>query len=132
MKEKINLFIITLILILPITLYALFKAPSSSTTALASEKSRPTVTIFSSAMCMECKKLKKVIKIIEPKYEKQIIFKKIDANIMSDEISDKIKKYKVTLVPTTIFENQEKNILIKKEGAISKGEFERNLNELLK
>ena len=60
MKEKLNLLVIMLILILPITFYALFKIPSNSNIAQAATKNKPTVTIFSSAMCMECKKLKKV------------------------------------------------------------------------
>lgn len=132
MKEKINLFIITLILILPITFYTLFKMPSKSNIAQALDANKPTVTVFSSTMCMECKKLKKVMDKVQPEYDNKITFHKVDANTLNSEVEEKIKKYNVTVVPTTVFEDEKNNKIFKKEGAMTQRELEKNLNELLK
>ena len=60
MKEKLSLLVIALILILPVTFYAIFKAPENNG-ALEAAVGKPIVLEFSSPMCSECQKLKKVL-----------------------------------------------------------------------
>ena len=76
MKQKISLYVIALIMILPIALYAVFKTPQDSIAIAATGK--PTVVEFSSPLCSECQKLKKVLDIVEPKYSNKISFQKIN------------------------------------------------------
>ena len=131
MKQKISLVVITLILILPITFYALFKAPSMSGALVAAE-GKPIVLEFSSPMCSECIKLDKVLQTVEPKYENKISFQKINAALMDDAAKEKVQKYDVKVVPTTIFIDEKGQTIAKKEGYMTKNVMVSHLEELLK
>ncbi len=131
MKQKLSLVAITLILVLPIVFYALFKAPENSG-ALEAAAGKPIVLEFSSPMCSECLKLKKVLDVVEPQYKRKITFQKINAAMMDRETVEKVRKYNVKVVPTTIFIDKEGNTVAKKEGAMTKEVFVSQLEELLK
>ncbi len=131
MKQKISLIIIALILILPVTFYAIFKAPSSNG-ALSAANGKPIVLEFSTPLCSECLKLKKVLDKIEPQYNNKISFQKINAGTMNDETFEKVQKYKVKVVPTTIFIDKNGEIAARKEGSMSEDIFAAYLDELLK
>ena len=96
MKQKISLFVITLIMILPLALYAIFKAPQDSAAIAATDK--PTVVEFSSPMCSECMKLKKVLDVVEPKYSGKIVFQKINAAKLDRKTMKEIQKYEVKVL----------------------------------
>ena len=130
MKQKISLIVATLIMILPLAVYAVFKAPKDSA-ALASVKDMPVVMEFSSPMCSECMKLKKILEIVEPNYENKIFFKKINAVKMDKETQKLVKKYNVVVVPTTVFIEKNGNVLARTEGAIHQKTFEYYLDKLL-
>ena len=131
MKQKLSLVVIALILVLPIVFYAIFKAPSNNG-ALEAAAGKPIVLEFSSPMCSECQKLKKVMEIVEPQYKRKITFHKINAAMMDAVTVEKIKKYNVKVVPTTIFIDKEGNTIAKQEGAITKEVLVSQLEELLK
>ena len=131
MKQKMSLLSIVIILVLPIALYAFFKAPGANL-ALEAATGKPLVLEFSSPMCSECLKLKKVLDVVEPKYEERISFQKINATLPNPDVTEKIQKYSVTLVPTTVFIDTEGKIIAKKEGYMNEKTLVSHLEELVK
>lgn len=126
---KKNIIIISLIFAIPIMLYMALIA-SNSTTAKTTESGKPQVVKFTSAMCLDCQTMNKVFKEIFPKYNNEIILTEIqvqDRNSFSDE---QIKKYNVTLVPTIILLNSNGQQVRRIEGAISKEQMDKYLQEL--
>ena len=126
---KKNIIIISLIFAIPIMLYMALTA-SKSTTAKTTESGKPQVVKFTSAMCLDCQTMNKVFKEIFPKYNNEIILTEIqvqDRNSFSDE---QIKKYNVTLVPTIILLNSNGQQVRRIEGAISKEQMDKYLQEL--
>ncbi|MCR4880670.1 MAG: thioredoxin family protein [bacterium] len=130
MKQRISLFVVTIIMILPLALYAIFKAPADSAAIAASGK--PVVVEFSSPMCSECLKLKKVLDVVEPKYSGKIIFKKINAAQMNRTTMKQVQKYEVKVVPTLVFLDKDGNTLFKTEGAMPQEVLTERLDTILK
>ena len=131
MNNKTNFLIIAIIMILPVMLYAFFKAPNANSVVLQAASGKPMVIEFSSAMCMECKELAKVLTVVEPKYENKIIFEKISINSGSKEVQDKVQKYHVNVVPTMIFIDKQGNNVKKIEGSLPVSELESSLDKLI-
>lgn len=126
---KKNLIIISLIFAIPIMLYMALTV-SNSTTAKTTETGKPQVVKFTSAMCLDCQTMNKVFKEIFPKYNGNIVLSEIqvqDRNSFSDE---QIKKYNVTLVPTIILINSNGQQVRRIEGAVSKEQMDKYLQEL--
>lgn len=126
---KKNLIIISLIFAIPIMLYMALTT-SNSTTAKTTETGKPQVVKFTSAMCLDCQTMNKVFKEIFPKYNGNIVLSEIqvqDRNSFSDE---QIKKYNVTLVPTIILINSNGQQVRRIEGAVSKEQMDKYLQEL--
>lgn len=131
MKSKLSLILMLLILILPVTFYALFKSPTMSG-GLKAASGQPMVLEFSSSLCSECQKLKKVLDKVEPKYEDKISFQKINAGVMDEDTLEKIQKYEVKVVPTTVFIDKDGKTVVKKEGSMQEETLCKHLDELLK
>ena len=131
MKQKISLVVITLIMILPIALYAVFKAPKDSA-AVAASSDKPVVLEFSSPMCSECMKLKKVFDVVEPRYSKKVAFRKINATKMDKETLKLVRQYNVVVVPTTVFITKSGNTYARVEGSMIQEKVEKTLDEILK
>ena len=131
MKQKISLFVMTLILVLPIAVYAIFKAPQDSA-AIAASYGKPTVIEFSSPLCSECQKLKKVLYVVEPKYSGKVVFNKINAARMDRSTMKAVEKYNVKVVPTTIFIDKSGNMVGRAEGSIAQDTLCDYLDNLLK
>ena len=115
-----NIITILLILIIPITLYFFMSRNSETISAKANDKNNPSIIIFTSTMCMDCKKMKAVIKEVEPTYRDKINFISINALDKKRKVQDYIRKYNVTLVPTLIFADENGNERSKVEGYIPK------------
>ncbi len=130
MKQKVSLIVMTLILVLPIALYAIFKTPQDSAAIAATGK--PTVVEFSSQLCSECQKLKKVLNVVEPKYSQKISFQKIDTGRISRKTQKEIEKYEVKVVPTLIFLDKDGNTVSKTEGSMSQEVLCSYLDRLIK
>ena len=121
-----NIITILLVLILPICAYFFMSKNSNDTIAIAKENV-PSLYIFTSTMCIDCKKMKNVINEIEPDYKERINFIQINAVDKNREVQDLIKKHGITLVPTIIILDRNGNNINKIEGYIEK---EKLINEI--
>ncbi len=118
-----NIIIILLILILPVTAYLILSKGTVEQSALAVDKNHPSMFIFTSTMCMDCQKMKSVLKEVQSSYSDKINFIYIDALKKDKNIQEKINKYGVTLVPTLVFTDVNELQTKKIEGAIPKEEL---------
>ena len=130
MKQKISLIVMTLIMVLPIALYAIFKTPQDSIAIAATGK--PTVVEFTSPLCSECQKLKKVLDVVEPKYTNKITFTKVNTARMDRKTLKEIEKYEIKVVPTIIFLDKDGNIISKTEGSVPQEVLCKQIDRLLK
>lgn len=131
MKQKLSIVAILLIMALPITFYSIFKAPQNYNTAAQAAVDKPMVIEFSAPLCSECLKLKKVLEVVEPEYTEKVTFQKISTQVQDKNVSDKIQKYSVRVVPTTIFVDKNGNIVKKHEGSMSPEYLKKSLDELV-
>ena len=131
MKEKLSLIIAIIILVVPIVLYTAFKTPTNDG-VLEAANGKPIVMEFTSPLCAECQRLKKVLDVVEPKYSRKITFQKINTATMDSQVVSKIQKYEVRVVPTMIFIDKKGEIVAKKEGAMPEENLTAYLDELLK
>lgn len=121
-----NIITILLVLILPICAYLVMSKNSNDIVANAKDNN-PSLYIFTSAMCLDCQKMKSIIKEIEPAYNEKINFIKINAIDKDRKVQDNIKRYGITLVPTIVVLDKNGNKINKIEGYIEK---EKLINEI--
>ncbi len=127
-----NLVIILLILILPVIAYiTLDSKKHQEVISLAEAGNKPTVMIFTSTMCSDCMKMKKVIAEVEPNYKDKIEFMKIDAGSNDPQIQSLVKKHNVYLVPTMVFVDKAGKQKHRTEGSMTKAEFEKKLKDII-
>ncbi len=126
-----NIITILIILILPVITYLVLERRSSLSTATAMENNLPTVMVFSSTMCIDCQKLKKVISEIENDYKGKINF--IDYNALDNDkkIKNYIKQYGIVLAPTTIILDKNGNKIDKIEGYMPKEEYVNEIEDAI-
>lgn len=122
-----NIITIILILILPVLVYFGLSKNSETTSANAELPNKPTIMIFSSTMCYDCKKLKLVLNEIEPLYSEKVNFVHFDALKNDKKIKKYIKDYNIMLTPTTIILDKNNENFKKIEGYIIK---ENLINEI--
>lgn len=126
-----NIIIIAAIFIIPLAIYSLINKNSTDITALAYENGKPTLMTFSSNMCMDCQKMKSVLKEIEPSYSDRVNFISVNATEKSRRIKDLVKKHKVVLVPTMIFMDTNNNEVNRIEGSVTKEELISEIEEII-
>lgn len=127
-----NLLIILLILILPVFAYiTLDKNKHNDLISVAEAGDKPTVMIFTSAMCSDCAKMKKVIAVVEPNYKDKIEFIKIDAGSNDSSAQALVKKNHVYLVPTMVFIDKTGKQKFRTEGSMPQESFESKLKAIL-
>ena len=114
-----NIITIILVLLLPLCTYFIMSKISNDVVAVAKENS-PSIYIFTSTMCIDCQKMKKIINDIEPNYKDDINFIQINAMDNNKKVQDLIKKHGVVLVPTIILIDRNGNNINKIEGYIEK------------
>lgn len=90
----------------------------------------PKIIKFGSAMCLDCKKQKEIFTTVKPKYEQKVTFIEYDAQSKSPEVQKLIKKYNVTVVPTTVFLDKQGKEIRKIEGLIPQDDLENYINEM--
>lgn len=129
MKFK-NFSIITLIFVVPLVAYMILSKPDASLASKAPVANKPQIIKFSSAMCLDCKKLEKVMNEIYPKYSNKIALIEVHVQNEDDYTKKQIEKYNVTLVPTVIVINSKGKKLAKYEGFIEKDKLEKIMKEL--
>lgn len=91
---------------------------------------KPQVIKFTSAMCLDCQEMNKIIKEIFPKYQDRILLIEIPVQDGKAFTQEQIKKYNVTLVPTIILLDSNGKQVKRIEGAIPKEEMESYLEGL--
>lgn len=128
-----NWIVLLLLIVVPLVSYLILKdnhANLTTQTALASNL--PTVIKFESPLCIDCKKLETVLNELIPQYQDKINFVKIEATKSDKATTEKVEKYKVTVVPTLIFLDAQGKEVRKTEGFIEKNILDKCLKELLK
>ena len=126
-----NFLIIMLILILPVSTYLFLNKNSSGIAAIASDSNNPSILIYTSAMCLDCRKMKDVISEIEGSCSDKINFISIDALDNNRKIQESIKKYDIKVVPTLVFTDVNGKEINKIEGFISKEELMKKIEEAI-
>ncbi len=127
-----NLLIIMLVVLLPIFAYiALDGKKNENVISVAQAGDKPVVMLFSSSMCSDCVKMKKVLVVVEPKYKDKINFVKLDAASSEENVKALIKKHGVYLVPTMVFMDKTGNQKFRTEGSMSESELEQKLKAIL-
>ena len=128
-----NWIIILLIFAMPLGLYAYLEAKAENAKVCAvvgnSEIKNPKAKIvkFSSPMCSECKEMAIELDKAMENYKNSVIVEEINVveNVGKGVKYNKaaIKKYNVSLVPTTVFLDKEGNTVKKREGVIKADEI---------
>ena len=128
-----NWIIILLIFIMPLSLYAYLEAKAESAKVCAvvgnAEVKNPKAKIvkFSSPMCSECKEMAIELDKAMENYKDSVIVEEINVveNVGKGVKYNKaaIKKYNVSLVPTTVFLDKEGNTIKKREGLVRSDEI---------
>ncbi len=126
-----NIITIALILILPIAVYTILSKNSSNIIAFAQEGNKPSLMAFTSTMCMDCQKMKGIIKEIEDNYNDKINFVSINALDKNRKVQSYVKKHHVVLVPTIVFLDENGNEVNKIEGYIPKEELIKEIEEVI-
>ena len=126
-----NFIIILLILIIPVSIYLFTGKNSTDFMAMANDKNNPSLLIYTSAMCLDCKKMKEIIKDIENSYSDKINFISINAMDNNRKIQESIKKHDVKIVPTLVFTDMKGDQTDKVEGYIPKEELINKIEEVI-
>lgn len=126
-----NIITILLILIVPICAYLFMSKNSENVIAFANGKNIPTIMTFSSTMCLDCQKLKVVIKDVEQSYGEKVNFVNYNALDKDRKVKENIKKYGVVLAPTIVILDKNGNKIKKIEGYIPKEELIKEVEEVI-
>ena len=128
---KKNLIIVLLVFIVPLVAYFVLNKTSNTQIAVADDATaKPQIIKFTSAMCLDCQEMNKIIKEIFPKYQDKMVLIEIPVQDGKAFTEEQIKKYNVTLVPTIILIDSKGNQVKRIEGAIPKEEMESCLEGL--
>lgn len=125
-----NWIIVLLIFAIPLGLYAYLESNALDARAkeeVSAQNGKAKVIKFYSPMCSDCKKVsKEMVGVIED-YKDAVTFEEINVSEQTDKNKALIKKYKITLVPTLIFETKDGKTFKKVEGFIEDDEIESNI-----
>lgn len=125
-----NFSIITLIFVIPLVAYFILSKPDASLASKTVAANKPQIIKFTSAMCLDCKKLGDVFKVVYPKYSNKITLTEIKVQDETDYTKSLVQKYNITLVPTLIFLNSKGQKVAKTEGYMDQSELEKRMKEL--
>lgn len=126
-----NWIIVLLVFAIPLGLYAYLESNSQSIVAkeevTTNLSGKPRVIKFYSPMCSDCKKVSEEMTGIVEDYKDAVTFEEINVSEQTDKNKALIKKYKITLVPTLVFESVDGKTVNKVEGFIENDEIENNI-----
>ena len=123
--------IITLILVVPLLAYMILTKGHVDSANKAVDTNKPQIIKFTSLMCLDCKKLDKVMREIYPKYSGKIVLIEVPVQTESEFTRKQVEKYNVTLVPTLIFITSKGKNVRRTEGFIESEELEKYMKELI-
>lgn len=126
-----NWIIVLLVFAIPLGFYAYLESNSQSTVAKEevsmNNTQKPRVIKFYSPMCSDCKKISNEMVGVVEDYKDAVTFEEINVSEQTDKNKALIKKYKITLVPTLVFESKDGKTFKKVEGFIEDDEIENNI-----
>ena len=134
-----NWFIILMIFVLPMALFAYLDAKAQNAMMCKVNQnneitdSKVKIIKFSSPMCSECKEASNELDKISKDYGNSVIIEEINvtqnAGKEGQYTKDAIKKYKVTLVPTLIFIDKNGKLVHRQEGAMKSKDIKEIIDE---
>lgn len=128
---KKNIITVLLVLIVPIIGYILLNNSNSDVVGMADAKAaKPQVIKFTSAMCLDCQEMNKLMKEVYPEFKEKIALIEIPVQDGKAFTQEQIKKYNVTLVPTIIMLDSDGKQVKRIEGAIPREELVQYLEGL--
>lgn len=125
-----NISIIALIFIIPLVAYFILSKSDESIARKSAGANKAQIIKFTSLMCLDCKKLGKVIKEVYPKYSSKISLVEIQVQNEDAYTKQQVEKYNVTLVPTMIFINSKGKMVSKTEGFVEKDKLDKMMKDL--
>ena len=130
MKFK-NFSIIALIFAVPLIAYMIMSHSDACCAKKAvNTANKPQIIKFTSAMCLDCKKLGTVMKEVYPKYSTKITLTEIQVQNNDAYTKSQIDKYNITLVPTLVILNAKGKKLNKLEGFVEKEKLDKIMKDL--
>lgn len=126
-----NVAIIALIFIIPILGYMILTKGNADSADKQFEAGKPQIVKFTSAMCLDCKKLKKELDDVYPNYSDQIVLIEVGVQDENEFTRKQIEKYNVTLVPTLVFIDKDGKVVQRTEGFLTQNEIEKYMKELI-
>lgn len=127
-----NWIVTLLVFTLPVICYFGLKNSQNARNAMIAQAiEKPTIMKFESPMCNDCIKLKKEMEELKPQYRDYVNFIDINATSLDQSIQKDVEKYGVTVVPTIIFLDSNKNKVNKIEGFTQKATIEKHIKELI-
>lgn len=127
-----NFSIIALIFVVPLVAYMILTRPDASMANKAPVANKAQIIKFTSAMCLDCKKLEKVVKEVYPAYSKKIVLTEVHVQTETPYTKQLVQKYNVTLVPTMVFIDTKGKTIAKTEGYMDKTQLEKYMKDLTK
>ena len=126
-----NIIVILLILFVPVIAYWALTKDKSMTALPSIAFSGPEIIKFSSPMCYECEELEKIFDDVFPQYANKVTLRKIDVTRKDRETKKLVRDYRIRLVPTCIFINNEGKITRITEGSMQPKILENYIKEQL-
>ena len=127
---KKNIIWILLVFLVPLALYYGMTRERVTSLPVSADYVNEVIKFYS-PMCSECQELDEVFKEVYPKYSNKVSLRKIDVTQKDRGIKTLIKKYNVTLVPTTVFKNKNGDVTRRIEGTIQPRILENYMAELI-
>ena len=128
---KKNLIIISLIFALPLIAYAVLSGTKVESATQEHVSGKPQIIKFSSKLCSDCKKMKRVFETVMPQYSGTVEVIEYDIEKNDKNINNAIDTYNVNLVPTVVYIDKNGKVVRKTEGYIDKHKFEAYVKEIL-
>lgn len=125
-----NFSIITLIFVVPLVAYFFLTKGDMSYAQKAADANKPQVIKFTSTMCLDCKKLEKVLKEVYPKYSSKVTLVEVHVQDNNEFTKKQIEKYNVTLVPTMVFVNAKGKKIARTEGYMNNAQLDKYMKAL--
>mgnify|MGYP001809624644 FL=1 len=122
--------IITLIFVIPLVAYMILSKPDASYANKSVDGNKPQIIKFTSLMCLDCKKLDKVMKEIYPNYSGKITLKEVQVQNEDYYTTRQIHIYNVTIVQKIVFIDSKGKRVTKTEGFVEKVQLEKYMKEL--
>ncbi len=126
---KKNSIIVLLILLVPMIAYFVL-SHNTKNSVVEAQLNQPQMIKFASKMCYDCQRLEKVMEKVYPDYLNKVTLTEISVQNNASSVQDMIKKYKVKLVPTSIFIDKNGNVKARVEGYMDENTLRNYLNEI--